>query len=372
MIKRVKKMLWGILIFVGLCILGIWGYLQHPKFGKLPSGERLKKLEQSKNYQDGQFQNLSPTPALKEGTSVWKLYYDFIFKSFPNTHPVDSIPVVKTDLKNLVPNQDVFIWFGHSSYFLQLDGLRILVDPVLSGNASPVPGTNKPYPFTETYSVDDLPEIDYLLITHDHYDHLDYETMLEIKPKIKKIITGLGVGEHLEYWGYDSKIITELDWEESIHENELIITAVPARHFSGRTFKRNTSLWLGFILERKDQKIYLGGDSGYDSFFKDIVEKHGPFDWFVVENGQYNEKWQYIHFLPEEAVQAAIDVKAKRFIPVHNSKYKLAQHSWKEPMERITMEAERLNISFATPKIGEPVLLNDSVQVFEKWWENLE
>lgn len=366
-------MLIGILILMGLCIAGIFTYLQHPKFGKMPSGERLERMQKSKNYKEGQFHNLSRTPALKEGTSVWKIYYEFIFKSFPNTNPLDTIPSVKTDLKNLDPEGNVFIWFGHSSYFIQLNGKKFLIDPVFSGNASPVPGTNKSFLGSEAYSVEDFPEIDYLLITHDHYDHLDYETMLEIKPKIKKIITGLGVGEHLEYWGFAPEIITELDWEESVSfDSETKITAVPARHFAGRTFKRNVTFWVSFVLESGTDKIFIGGDSGYDPYFVEIGKNHGPFDLAILENGQYNEKWQYIHFLPEEAVQAAIDLKAKKFIPVHNSKYKLAQHTWKEPLERITKEAERLNVNYATPKIGEKLILSDSIQVFEKWWENLK
>jgi L-ascorbate metabolism protein UlaG (beta-lactamase superfamily) len=361
------------LIFIGLLIVGIWGYLQHPKFGKFPSGERLERILKSPHYKDGQFHNLSDTPALVEGTSVWKIYYEFIFKKFPETNPIDTIPAVKTDLKNLNPEEDVFIWFGHSSYFIQLKGKKFLVDPVFSGNASPVPNTNKSFIGSEIYSVEDFPEIDYLLITHDHYDHLDYETILELQPKVKKVVTGLGVGEHLEFWGYRKEMITELVWYESVNfNNEIRLTSIPTRHFSGRTFKRNTSLWMGFILEFGEMKLLLGGDSGYDSFFKELGKKYGPFDWAILENGQYNEKWRYIHFLPEEAVQAAIDLKAKRFIPIHNSKFKLAQHTWREPMERITKEADRMEVKYATPKIGEKLYLKDSIQDFEKWWTDLK
>jgi L-ascorbate metabolism protein UlaG (beta-lactamase superfamily) len=371
--KKRKNMLIGILIFMGLIIVGIWGYLQHPKFGKLPSGERLERILKSPNYKDGQFQNVSPTPGLVEGTSVWKVYYEFIFKKFPETNPIDTIPSVKTDLKNLNPDENVMVWFGHSSYFIQINGKKFLVDPVLSGNASPVPNTNRSFMGSEIYTVSDLPDIDFMLITHDHYDHLDYETMLEIKPKVKKVITGLGVGEHLEYWGFKPEIMTELDWNESIDlgDNQEI-TVVPARHFSGRTFKRNTSLWVAFVLKSGENKMFLGGDSGYDSFFKEIGEKHGPFDWAILENGQYNEKWRYIHFLPEEAVQAAIDLQTKRFIPVHNSKFKLAQHTWREPMERITKAADDLGVKYATPKVGEKLNLKDSAQVFDKWWTDLK
>lgn len=368
-----KKMLIGFLIVVLFLIGGIYAYMQHPKFGKSPSGDRLKRMEQSENYRDGQFHNLSQTPALAEGTSVWKIYYEFLFKSFPNTNPIDSIPSVITELKNLKPEENVLVWFGHSSYFIQLNGKKYLIDPVLSGNASPVAGTNKSFAGSEMYTVEDLPEIDYLLITHDHYDHLDYETILKLKPKVKKTITALGVGEHLEYWGFKPENLTELDWNEFINlDTEIKVTAVPARHFSGRTFKRNATLWTSFILEVGEMKIFIGGDSGYDPHFEKIGEVFGPFDWAILENGQYNEKWKNIHFLPNETVQVAIELKAKKVIPVHNSKFKLAQHAWWEPLDKFTEEAEKQHLNYATPKIGEFVNLNDSVQNFTKWWKDLK
>lgn len=368
-----KKMLIGFFIVVLFLIGGIYAYMQHPKFGKSPSGDRLKRMERSENYRDGQFHNLSQTPALAEGTSVWKIYYEFLFKSFPNTNPIDSIPSVKTELKNLKPEENVLVWFGHSSYFIQLNGKKYLIDPVLSGNASPVAGTNKSFAGSEMYTVEDLPEIDYLLITHDHYDHLDYETILKLKPKVKKTITALGVGEHLEYWGFKPENLTELDWNEFINlDTEIKVTAVPARHFSGRTFKRNATLWTSFILEVGEMKIFIGGDSGYDPHFEKIGEVFGPFDWAILENGQYNEKWKYIHFLPNETVQVAIELKAKKVIPVHNSKFKLAQHAWWEPLDKFTEEAEKQHLNYATPKIGEFVNLNDSVQNFTKWWKDLK
>lgn len=368
-----KKMLIGLGIFLLLFLGGVFAYMQHPKFGKSPSGDRLKRMEQSKNYRDGQFHNLSETPALAEGTSVWKIYYDFLFKSFPNSNPIDSIPSVKNDLKNLKPEENVFVWFGHSSYFIQLNGKKYLIDPVLSGNASPVAETNKSFVGSEVYSVEDLPEIDYLLITHDHYDHLDYETILQLKPKVKKVVTALGVGEHLEYWGFKPEKLTELDWNDFVEfENIIKLTAVPARHFSGRTFKRNATLWTSFVLEVGEMKIFIGGDSGYDPYFEKIGEEFGPFDWAILENGQYNEKWKYIHFLPNETVQVAKDLKAKKVIPVHNSKFKLAQHAWWEPLDKFTEEAEIQNLNYATPKIGELVNLNDSLQNFNKWWKDLK
>ncbi len=373
-LKRIiKRMMIAIVTVILLLIIGILAYMQHPKFGKTPGGERLERIQKSKHYKDGAFQNLSETPQLAEGYTMRTVLWDFLFKKYPNTYPVDSIPSVKTDLKNLNPDEDVFIWFGHSSYFIQLEGKKYLIDPVFSGNASPVPGTTKSFPGTDIYSVEDLPDIDFLLITHDHYDHLDYETIKKLKSKVNKVITGLGVGAHLEYWGYQPETIKELDWDESIElDAGTTLYAVPARHFSGRTFQRNTSLWLSFVLKTPHKKIFIGGDSGYDTHFAKIGNEHGPFDFAILENGQYDVKWKYIHFLPEEAVQAAKELKTKKFIPVHNSKFKLGNHPWNEPMIRIIDEADKQGMPYATPKIGEKLNLNDSVQVFTKWWVGLE
>src|SRR5690606_34532288 len=290
--KIFKKMLIGFLLLIVLLVVGILIYMQQPQFGKAPSGERLERIKQSKNYKDGAFHNLNLTPSLTEGYSMGSVLWDFLFTKYPNTSPLDSIPSVKTDLKNLNPNENVLIWFGHSSYVIQLDGKKYLIDPDFSGNASPILGTNKAFPGSEICVADDIPEIDYLLITHDHYDHLDYKTVKELIPKVKKVVTGLGVGSHLEYWGYNPEIIEELDWNETAIYNlfsmPISITAVPARHFSGRTFKRNNTLWLSFILESNGKKIFLGGDSGYDTHFGEIGEKFGPFDLAILENGQYD------------------------------------------------------------------------------------
>ncbi len=366
-------MLIGFVVLIGLLAVGVWGYMQHPKFGKAPSGERLERIKKSENYKDGAFQNLSETPQLAEGFTMGGVLWDFLFTKYPNTYPVDSIPSVKTDLKNLNPNENVLVWMGHSSYFIQLDGKKYLIDPVFSGNASPVAGTTKAFAGSDIFKVPDMPEIDFLLITHDHYDHLDYETIKELIPKVKKVITGLGVGSHLEYWGYKPEIITELDWNESIKLSDSVsIHTTPARHFSGRTLKRNNTLWLSFILETNGKKLFLGGDSGYDTHFKEIGEKFGPFDLVLLEDGQYDPKWKYIHLLPEEVVNAAKELKAKRLFPVHNSKFKLGNHPWDDSLKRVSAEAEKQNQSIITPKIGEKIDLDNENQNFEKWWEGLE
>jgi L-ascorbate metabolism protein UlaG (beta-lactamase superfamily) len=301
-----------------------------------------------------------------------RVFYEFFFNKSKKSKPKNPLPSQKTDLLTLHPAENVLVWFGHSSYFMQADGKKILVDPVFSGNASPVKFTTKAFPGSDVYNVEDMPVIDILIISHDHWDHLDYETVLKLKPKVKKIVTSLGTAEHLEAWGYDICIVEDKDWEEMIDLGEgFTINTTPARHFAGRTFTRNKAMWMSFVLQTPSFKIFIGGDSGYDFFFKEIGQKFGPFDLALLECGQYNEYWKYIHMQPEEVVTAAQDLKAKRLMPVHWAKFSLALHAWDEPIKRVTTEAEKQGMPIATPMIGEKVNLN-SPQVFMKWWEGLE
>lgn len=302
-----------------------------------------------------------------------KVLYDFIFKKFPRTRPIDDIPSVKTDLKKIPVTENVLIWFGHSSYFIQLNGKRFLIDPVFSGNASPIPNSNKSFKGADIYSADDMPEIDFLLITHDHYDHLDYPTIMQLKPKIRQIVCGLGVGEHFDYWKFDSTKIMEKDWNERVViAGSFTLHTAPARHFSGRGFTRNNTLWLSFILQTPHLKLYLGGDSGYDTHFAEIGEKFGGFDLALLDNGQYNVAWQAIHMLPGEGLKAAKDLKTKRLFPVHSSKFKLANHPWDEPLKTISeLNEKAYQLPLVTPKIGEVVYLNNSNQVFSQWWKEI-
>lgn len=268
-------------------------------------------------------------------------------------------------------DKDWIIWFGHSSYLINIQGFKILIDPVFSDNASPLPGSNRAFPGTNIYTPKDMPDIDFLLITHDHYDHLDYPTVMKLQPRIKQIICGLGVGSHLEYWGFDQEIITEMDWNESMTlDNKLQLHTAPTRHFSGRALKRNNTLWLSFVLQSEDLNLYLGGDSGYGRHFASLGERFGGFDLALLDNGQYNVAWQAIHMLPNEVIKAAKDLKTKKLFPVHSSKFKLAQHAWNEPLAEISkLNATADPIPLITPKIGEPVYLNDSTQTFSPWWE---
>jgi L-ascorbate metabolism protein UlaG (beta-lactamase superfamily) len=347
-------------------------FMQQTKFGKLPASDRLETIKRSPNYKNGAFQNQSITPSLTEGASFYSVLKEFLFGDKKRRLPVDEIPSVKTNLLTLDINKDVLVWFGHSSYFMQVDGKRILVDPVLSGYASPLSFTTKAFKGSNIYSVDDIPTIDYLFISHDHWDHLDYETVKKLQQKIKKIICALGVGQHLERWGFNSDIIIEKDWNEQIILGDgFIVNTTPARHFSGRGVKRNQALWTSYVLQTPTMKIFIGGDSGYDKHFAEIGKTFGPFDLAILENGQYNKSWKYIHMMPEEVLQVAKELNAERLFPVHSSKFALANHDWDAPLSTITTLNKTANIPLITPMIGELVDLKDKMQKFSEWWKNI-
>lgn len=354
-----------------LCVLLVaFVVLSLPRFGAQPKGKRLEQILQSPNYRDGKFRNLHPTPQLTNEGGVLAM----IKKSLAakNKRPSVSVPSVKTDLHRLPVSENVLVWLGHSSYFLQVDRVRILVDPVLSGYASPFPFSMKAFPGSNEYSVDDLPNVDVLIITHDHWDHLDYKVVKALEPKVGKVLTGLGVGAHFERWGYPNDKVIEMDWYETKRLSESVqFHCLPARHFSGRGLRPQKTLWVAFALLTEKHRIFLGGDGGYDTHFSAIGKELGPFDLAVLENGQYDSSWKYIHMMPEETAQAAMDLRAKRLLPVHYGKFALANHAWDEPLKRISKAASERNLPLVTPKIGEPVFLDKTDQTFQRWWEQI-
>jgi L-ascorbate metabolism protein UlaG (beta-lactamase superfamily) len=354
-----------------LIFIAVYFFMRGAQFGSMPKGESLKKIQVSPHYRNGQFQNLSNTPQLTEGASFFGILKKFFFeKRAQRIHPA-PLPSVRTDLLNLKPDRNILVWFGHSSYFMQIDNRTFLVDPVFSGNASPLRFTTKSFKGTDIYKVPDFPDIDYLIISHDHWDHLDYKTILQLKPKVKRVITGLGTAAHILSWGYDKNRIEERDWNDKIIlEDGFILNTVPARHFSGRGFKRNRSIWLSFVLTTPSKNIFIGGDSGYDRHFAEIGNQFGPFDLAILEDGQYNRYWKYIHMNPEETVQAALDLKANKLLPVHWGKFSLSIHSLDEPIIRIKKEAELRDVKLLHPMIGEMADLNIN-QAFGSWWEGI-
>lgn len=280
----------------------------------------------------------------------------FLFKKYPNTVPDSGqIPAIRTNLKNLDRNKDLFVWFGHSSYLLQLSGKRILVDPVFYAGA-PFEFINKPFPGTDIYKPEDMPDIDYLIISHDHYDHLEYRTVKELQPRIAQVVTGLGVGEDFEYWGFPEEKISELDWGDSLATGDgFKFHCLPARHFSSRSVFPQKTLWASFLVETPDgKKIFIGGDGGYGKHFQKLGEQFSDITLAILENGQYNKDWKLIHTLPEELEKETMELGAQHVVTVHHSKFKLSYHLWNEPTQNAKALQEK-GIPVITPTIGEVV-----------------
>ncbi len=356
------------LIYTGLLLalifFVVFSFLNKTVFGAEPKKNALDDLP---NFYNGSFMNQIATPMLTENGSYWKVITKMLNRP-KSVNPAKAIEVVKTDLNTLPLSENCLVWFGHSSYFMILDERRILVDPVFH-EASPFGFFGKPYPMSYHYTPKDFPEIDFLIITHDHYDHLDYKAVCELKPKVKNVITAKGVAEHLKLWGYQTTQTTALNWNEITMIGGFEFTCLPARHFSGRKFKRGQTLWSSFAVKTSNSNIYLGGDSGYDVHFKEIGKQHGPFDLAILECGQYNKYWNLIHMLPEQTLQASKDLNASALLPVHWGKFTLATHPWIEPVERLlTANADGKQKVF-TPQIGE-VLVFEQENKTIKWWRN--
>jgi len=313
------------------------------------------------------FENLSKTKQFADGFNVFDAIKASMRRS-KDIKPNETLPSVKTDLKNYYTQEPSIIWFGHSSYLIHNDGKNILVDPVLSGHASPMSFLIKAFEGTDIYKIGDMPNIDYLVLTHNHYDHLDYKALKVLGPCVRKMVIPSGVSKDLKGLSINPKLITELQWGDSVDlENGISITSTPARHFSGRGLVRNHSLWSSYVLTINKYKIFIGGDSGYDIHFKEIGNTKGPFDIALLECGQYDKLWPEIHSMPEEVVLEGLELKAKVILPIHWGKFALANHDWDEPINRFVKEAERQNVDYTTPMIGEPVVLGESYPK-QRWW----
>jgi len=355
------------IVIVALLAATFFLFMRRAVFGADPATVRLERILQSPNYKNGSFQNRELTEVMAKEASNMGMLRDYWNRS-PDNEPKQPLPSVKTDLKALTDTLPTLVWFGHSSYLIKHNGFTALMDPVFSGNASPVSFFGKAFPGANVYGPADMPDIDLLVLSHDHYDHLDYLTIVELIPKVKHFVVSLGVGAHLERWGIPTDRITELDWwQDTTLPSGVKIRATPARHFSGRSFVRGRTLWSSFVLDLPGYRIFLGGDSGYDKTFKELGEKYGPFDLAMLECGQYNPSWPNIHMFPEEVVTAGQDLRAKAILPVHWSKFTLAYHSWTDPIERFTKRAKAAGFPYANPKIGEPVVVGQPLPTTE-WW----
>lgn len=372
-----KKLVMKVTLILGLILAvigsGVFLYLRQAKFGLNPEGSHLAQISLSPNHRGGEFKNIIERPTVIHRESRVKSLLKFLLTKKERSKPEQAVPAMKVELKNLDKNQDLIIWLGHSSYYFLLAGRTILVDPVLSDHAAPISFVNKSFDGATPYQIEDFPDIDYLLISHDHWDHLDYPTVISLKPRIKNIVVPLGVGSHFLHWGFSANIIKEVDWNEAVESENIKIHVLPAQHYSGRWLDRNKTLWAAFALETDSRKIFISGDSGYGPHFEEIGRAFGGFDLALLDSGQYDSMWPYIHMNPEEAATAAKDLKAKAFLPAHIGKFAIANHSWDEPFIRSSRAAGTFEGDFKlwTPIIGQAVAFDDDDLSFSKWWETI-
>ncbi|MDQ0414030.1 MBL fold metallo-hydrolase [Mesobacillus stamsii] len=355
-------------IFIGIIGLGYAVVKIHPTFGGKQSKEKMELFAQSPQYQKGKFINLNRNEWDTSFGSMLSMIREFL-KSKVERKPRTPLSIVPYSPGIDRSNSARVTWFGHSAFMLEVEGKTILFDPMFGKAPTPFPIKNQRYSRKLPFKIEDLPAIDAVVLSHDHYDHLDYGSIMNMKEKVKQFITPLGVGSHLARWGIPEEKISEHDWWNEYTFEGLKLACTPARHFSGRGLAdRNSTLWCSWVIIARDTKIYFSGDGGYGSHFKEIGEKYGPFDLTLMECGQYDVRWADIHMLPEETVQAHQDVKGKLLLPVHWGAFTLSLHAWHDPIERAVRAAEESGVEIATPRIGETVIVGEDQFPDLAWW----
>lgn len=344
------------------------------QFGGKINSIRKESYARSPQWDGEKFVNL-------EDTSM-----DISFSNFPSLlkkqftnrlgrAPQQPLPIIPFDITAFEAPSPVtkFIWFGHSVLLLRINNKTILIDPMFGDDTTPIaPFASKRFSKHTLDIIDALPQIDLLLLSHDHYDHLDLASMRKLAQKTSLFFVALGTARHLHAWGISSKKIREFDWWDQQTFAGIQIHFTPTRHFSGRGLTdRFKSLWGGWVLLTGQERIYFSGDSGYGNHFKTVGAKLGPFDFGFMECGQYNEHWHQIHMYPEEAVQAAIDARVAVAMPVHWAAFTLSLHHWKDPIQRFSAAAIKQNLAIATPRLGELVTLQPPFNI-EQWWQEYE
>lgn len=340
----------------------------HPVFGGSISKSDTERYRDFDHYQNGQFVNLSHTDMKMSVSTILSILRDSM-TGRKDLKPTNLIPV-SLDWQKINSDQESLTWFGHSTFLLTMDHKKILIDPMFGPSPSPVAlFGSKRYSMDLLAIIDELPPIDAVLITHDHYDHLDYPSILKLKEKVGHFFVPIGVGSHLIKWGVNKESITECNWWDEFEWRGLTIASVPSQHFSGRgLLNRNSTLWCGWVILGKTHRIYTSGDGGYGNHFKQIGEKYGAFDLTLIEGGQYDVRWSDIHMKPEDSVQANLDVRGKNMMLIHWGAFTLAYHSWTDPVERALRAADEKGVTIIAPKIGESVILTDSLPEPNGWW----
>ena len=375
-----KKLL-RVLAIIGIVIVGVIAVVSlfafvflktwKPFGGKASRADRKNYAERAANFDGKKFHNeddfspmnMEKNPAPDPLTfSKNSPRPDF---EFPTKQP-DFItnPSEKPSIEEVTVT-----WFGHSSILIQMHGQTILFDPVFSEVISPVSWVGSHRFSHPPVTVADLPEIDILILSHDHYDHLDYDVICEIDKKVKKYIVPLGVENHLKRWKVKAEKITNMAWWEETEINGLTIACTPAQHFSGRHLTDNmATLWASWVLKDEFHQIFESGDSGYNSHWEKIHEKYGDFDFVMMECGQYDVQWPKVHSFPEQSVEATKILGAKVAMPIHWGAIILSRHGWDDSVERFLLVAEKEEITVITPYIGQTAHLSTPNLYLSRWW----
>lgn len=373
--KKLKKVILYLLSFLLLLGVVIILFINiDPAFGGNPTKEQKEMYQYLNNYVDGKFINEDPTELAINSSNASSTNGDSTSEA-KDRNPASPIPVSVIDWNKIKSENDSLTWFGHSAFLLSIDNKKVLIDPMLSPIASPVSFVGvKRYEYSEDimlHLIDEMPPIDAVFITHDHYDHLDYQSIVKLNSKVSHFFVPLGISAHLIRWGIPKEKITELNWWEETEYQGLTVALTPARHFSGRDpFNIDTTLWDGWVILGNKTRLYTSGDGGYGSHFKEIGKKYGPFDITLIEGGQYDRRWSDIHMIPEQSVQANIDVNGKTMMLMHWGAFTLANHGWNEPIERALKEAKIREVNIIAPEIGETVLLYSDLHMPPtSWWD---
>ncbi|WP_030453511.1 MBL fold metallo-hydrolase [Herbidospora cretacea] len=336
--------------------------------GADPTGARADRVRRSPQFRGTAFANSAPAVVTPREETT-KILRDLLFGR-EQRRPRGVIPVV-TPAPDPISDLDI-VWYGHATVLAEIEGRRVLFDPVWSDRCSPVPFAGPRRNHKPPQPIDMLPRLDAIVISHDHYDHLDMRTVQALTGfQDAPFVVPLGVGAHLERWGVPESRIVELDWNESVTVRGLTLTATEARHFSGRSFTRNTTLWGSWVVAGERRKVFYTGDSGYFEGYAEIGRRHGPFDVALMQIGAYSESWPDIHMTPEEAVRAHLDLNAGLLVPVHWCTFTLAFHSWGEPVDRLWREAKGRGVHLAVPRPGERFAV-DEPPLVDGWWQQIE
>lgn len=334
-------------------------------FGHRPTGARRIRMENSAQWAGSQFENPQP---------LWNDLWGALiggWNTSPHGRPAQALPTLSPGpipFETLPKSGLRVTWLGHSSILIELDGHYLLSDPVWSERVSPFTWVGPQRWYAPPIPLEDLPALDAVLISHDHYDHLDYPTISAMKDWKTTFFVPLGVAEHLVYWGVPEERIVELDWWERARLRDLEVVCVPARHASGRTmYDNNRTLWAGYALLGQKHRVYFSGDTGLFPALRDIGERLGPFDLTMIEVGAYHKTWPDWHLGPEQAVEAHGMVRGRAMLPIHWGLFNLAFHAWTEPAERVVEAARKAGVQVLMPKPGESVE-PETAPAMQKWW----